>query len=187
MTYATTTVTVVSSFQTQWTPTYWCYPNYPYYCNPGYPSYPNYPNYPGYPGYTYQTVTTATYASYFTTAIGSATTITLTPIAGTTVHAAWIIITPLQGGDFSVVLSAQGLQPGGIYLIEGIIGGTQVTTAPFASTTTASEFSADGQGNGIYSTILTTDPRIGYTNVLLLYLPNNQIANSVLVAIGTLS
>ena len=83
-----------------------------------------------------------------------------------------------------MTLSAQGLQPGGTYLVEGITGGAQVGTAPFASTLAASEFSADGQGNGIYSYITATNPQSQFTGASLLYLPNNQITNSVLVATG---
>lgn len=183
----TTTVTVASSYVTQWNPTFWCNWNNQYYCFPGYPGYPGYPSYPyypGYPAYTYQTVTTATYSSYVTVGISSATTVTLTPIAGTTVHDVWMLITPLQGGEFGVALSAQGLQSGGIYLIEGITGGAQVGTAPFASTLAASEFLADSQGNGMYSYISATNPQTQFTGVSLLYLPNNQIANGVLVATG---
>jgi len=191
----TTTVTLASSYTTYWHPTYWCNPSYQYYCYPGYPnypSYPSYPNYPGYPtypsypGYTYETVTTVTFSSYLTVEMGSSVAIALAPIAGTNVHDVWMTITPLQGGEFAVVLSAQGLQPGGIYLIEGITGGTQVGTAPFASTLAASEFSADSQGNGLYSYITATNPQTEYTSVSLLYLPNNQTANSVLVATGPL-
>lgn len=171
---------------------YYCYPSYPNY--PGYPGYPSYPGYPGYPGqpgypgypgqpgYTYQTTTTVT--TYVTSGVSSATTISLTPVAGTSVHDVWMTITPLQGGEFSVTLSAQGLQAGGIYLLEGITGGAQVGTAPFASTIAASEFSADGQGNGMYSYIAVTNPQTQFTGASLLYLPNNQITNSVLVATG---
>jgi len=97
-----------------------------------------------------------------------------------------MIITPLQGGEFGVVLSAQGLQPGGIYLVEGIGGGAQVGSAPLASTLAASEFFADSQGNGLYSYISATNPQTEYTGVSLLYLPNNQTTNSVLIATGPL-
>jgi len=110
----------------------------------------------------------------------------LNPVPGTTVHDVWIIITPLQGGEYGVVLSAQGLQPGGIYLLDGTTGGAQIGT-PFASTLAASEFSADSQGNAIFSYISATNPRTAYSGVSLLYLPNDQITASVLVATGTLS
>jgi len=112
--------------------------------------------------------------------------IALTPIAGTSVHDVWITIAPLQGGEFGVVLSAQGLQPGGTYLVEGITGVGQVGTAPIALTWAASEFSADGQGNGLYSYISTTNPQTSFTGISLLYLPNGQITNAVLVATAPL-
>jgi len=129
-------------------------------------------------------MTTITYSSYVTAGIGSGTTFSLSPIVGTTVHDVWMIVTPLQGGEFAVVLTAQGLQPGGIYLLEGVTGGSQVGNAPFASSLAASEFSADGQGNGIYSYISATNPQAEFSGASLLYLPNNQVTNAVLVATG---
>jgi len=131
-------------------------------------------------------MTTVTYSSYTTAGPSSAVTITLTPVAGSLVHDVWMIITPLQGGEYGVVLSAQGLQPGGVYLIDGITATAPVSTAPFAPTTAASEFTADGQGNGIYSFISANSPQTSYTGVLLLYLPNGQVANSVVAATGSL-
>jgi hypothetical protein len=122
-----------------------------------------------------------------TAGASSANTFSLTPIAGTTVHDVSITITPLQGGEFSVFLSAQGLQPGGVYLVEGITGETQVGTQPFGSSMAASVFLADSQGNGIYSYVSATNPQSEYTGASLLYLPTNQITNSILVATGPLA
>ena len=57
---------------------------------------------------------------------------------------------------------------------------------PLSSAATESEFVSDNQGNGIYSHVFVIDPRIAYTGILLLYLPNNQMEGSVLVASETL-
>jgi len=165
----------------------YCYPAYAYNCYPGYPSYPEYPNYPN---YNYQTITTVTYPGYSTYSNAAetspATSIALTPTGGTTVYDVWLTITPLQGGEFTVVLTAQGLQPGSTYMIEGITLGTHMSIVPLTPAAADSEFAADNQGNGIYSHIFAIDPITAYTGVLLLYLPNNQIEGSVLVASATL-
>jgi hypothetical protein len=97
-----------------------------------------------------------------------------------------MIITPLQGGEYGVVLSAQGLQPGGVYLIDGLTATSPVITVPFAPSTATSEFTADGQGNGIYSFISATNPQTTYNGLLLLYVPNGQTSNSEVVATGPL-
>jgi len=110
----------------------------------------------------------------------------LSPTGGTSIHDVMFVITPLQGGEFAVFLTAQGLQPGGTYLIEGIASGAHTSIAPLALTTSDSGFAADNQGNGIYSHVFSMDPRVAYTGVLLLYLPNNQMEGSVLVATATL-
>ena len=129
----------------------------------------------------------SSYSTYSPTAVaGSATEIPLTPTGGTTVHDLWLIITPLQGGEFALVLTAQGLQPGGTYLIEGITTGAQTNIVPLASTASTSEFTANNQGNGIYSQVFVINPQTAYSSVLLLYLPNNQMESGVLVASATL-
>jgi len=110
----------------------------------------------------------------------------LSPTSGTSIHDVTLVINPLQGGEFAVFLSAQGLQPGGTYLIEGITNGAHTSIVPLALTTSDSGFAADNQGNGIYSHVFGIDPRNAYTSVLLVYLPNNQVEGSVLVATATL-
>lgn len=134
------------------------------------------------------TVTYPTYSSYSIAAGTSPETkIALTPTGGTTVHDVWLTITPLQGGEYSLVLGAQGLQPSGTYMIEGITIGARMSIVPLSLAAADSEFAADNQGNGMYSHVFTIDPRIAYTSVLLLYLPNNQMEGSVLVASATLN
>lgn len=136
-------------------------------------------------------MTTVTYPSYSSYSVSAGTSpetkIALTPTGGTTVYDIWLTITLLQGGEFAVVLSAQGLQPGGTYMIEGITAGAHMSIVPLSPAAVDSEFVADNQGNGIYSHVFAIDPRIAYTGVLLLYLPNGQMEGSVLVASATLN
>ena len=113
-------------------------------------------------------------------------TITLTPTGGTNVHDVILILSPLQGGEFAAFLSAQGLQAGGTYMIEGITTGTHMSILPFTLNAAGSEFTADSQGNGVYSSVLPTDPQTVYSSVLLVYLPNGQMEGSVLIASASL-
>jgi hypothetical protein len=106
----------------------------------------------------------------------------LIPVDGATAHDIWLIITPLPNGQFAVVLSAQGLQQNGAYLIEGMTRTTPIATVPIATTQTDSEFVADANGNGIYWHVLPGDPQVTYLQVLLIYLPNTQMQGSQLVA-----
>lgn len=106
----------------------------------------------------------------------------LVPVSGALAHDIWLVIEPLQGGQFAVILSAHGLQQGGTYLIEGVTQGAQMNAVPFAAATIDSEFVADMNGNGIYWHVLGSDPKLTFGQVLLLYLPNMQIQGSQLVA-----
>jgi len=111
--------------------------------------------------------------------------ITLTPTGGTSIHDVVLYVNPLEGGEFAVFLTAQGLQPGGTYLIEGFAGGTRTNVGPLSSNLADSGFTADSQGNGVYSHVFAVDPRTAYSVILLLYLPNNQVEGAVLVATGS--
>jgi len=71
-------------------------------------------------------------------------------------------------------------------MIEGASVGTHVNIGPLSGFAAGSEFVADNQGNGIYSSIFTMNPSGTYTTVLLLYLPNGQMEGSVLVATASL-
>ena len=115
-----------------------------------------------------------------------ATTIPLTPTGGTNVHDLWLVVTQLQGGQFVVVLSGQGLQPGGTYLIRGITSGVPMSIQPFAWTDADSEFVAGNNGGGLYWHVFASDPRTVYMGVLLFYLPYNQMNSAELVATATL-
>ena len=85
-----------------------------------------------------------------------------------------------------MVLSAQGLQAGGTYLIQGITSGAHMSVQPLASTAIDSEFVAGNDGSGLYWHFFATDPRMAYGGVLLLFLPNNQMGAAVFVASATL-
>jgi hypothetical protein len=113
--------------------------------------------------------------------------ITLVPGSGPMPpHDVWLVIAPLQGGRFAVILSAQGLEQNGSYLLEGVTRGAQMNTVPLAPTAADSEFVPDRHGNGLYWHVLVSDPRVTYEQVLLLYLPNMQMQGAMQVASANL-
>jgi hypothetical protein len=101
-------------------------------------------------------------------------------------HDVWLVIAPLQGGDFAVILMAQGLEQNSSYLIEGVTRGGQMNTVPFAGTIADSEFVPDMHGNGLYWHVLMNDPRLAYEQVVLLYLPNMEMQGEQQVATANL-
>lgn len=107
--------------------------------------------------------------------------IQMTPATGVTAHDIWLVVVPLQGGQFTVILNGQGLQQNGSYLIEGVTR-TQMTSEPLTMGMPDSEFIADANGNGVYWHMLSGDPRLTYGQLLLLYLPNIQMQGSRLIA-----
>lgn len=109
--------------------------------------------------------------------------ISLTPAGGPMPpHDVWFVIAPLGGGDFAIILSAQGLEGNGSYLIEGVTRGGQMNHVPIAADAANSEFEPDTHGNGLYWHVLMSDPRVTYEQVILLYLPNMQMQGAQQVA-----
>lgn len=102
--------------------------------------------------------------------------------SGQMAHDVWLLIAPLRDGKYALVISAEGLEQNGAYIVEGVTRTSQMQTVPIASTATESEFLADQNGNGFYWITLDTDPRASFENVLLLFLPDMQMQNAVLVA-----
>lgn len=97
-------------------------------------------------------------------------------------HDVWFIVAPTGGEDFAIVLSAQGLEQNGSYLIEGVTRGGSMNTVPIAGSAADSEFVPDMHGNGVYWHVLMSDPRVTYEQVVLLYLPNMQMPAAQQVA-----
>ena len=120
--------------------------------------------------------------------IGSMTAaIPLTPAGGSMPpHDVWLVIAHLEGGDFAVILSAQGLEQNGSYLVEGVQKGGQMNHVPITGTAADSEFEPDMHGNGVYWHVLMNDPRGMYEQVILLYLPNMQMQGAQQVASASL-
>lgn len=113
--------------------------------------------------------------------------IQLTPASGPMPpHDIWFIVAPTGGGDFAIVLSAQGLEQNGSYLIEGVTRGGSMNTVPITGTAADSEFVPDMHGNGLYWHVLMNDPRVTYEEVVLLYLPNMQMSAAQQVATAKL-
>jgi hypothetical protein len=112
----------------------------------------------------------------------------LTPASGPMPpHDAWLVIAPLGGGDFAVILSAQGLEQNGSYLIEGVTRGAQMNHVPITGIASDSEFEPDMHGNGLYWHVLMNDPRVAYEQITLLYLPNMQMEAAQQVASANLT
>lgn len=162
---------------------------------PGCPGYvppscsPCYSSCPGYPYYCYQnlpltTITETAIPTYVPVSSLTGAT-TMTPAIGAMVHDIWLIVVPLQGGEFAFVLNGQGLQQNGSYLIEGVTK-TQMTLEPITISAADAEFVADANGNGVYWHVLSSDSRLTYGQILLLYLPNRQMQDSQLVASANL-
>lgn len=109
--------------------------------------------------------------------------VSLTPASGPMPpHDVWFIVAPTGGGDFAIVLNAQGLEQNGSYLIEGVTRGGSMKTVPVAGNATDSEFVPDMHGNGLYWHVLMSDPRVTFEEVVLLYLPNMQMSAAQQVA-----
>jgi hypothetical protein len=111
----------------------------------------------------------------------------LTPASGPMPpHDVWFIVAPLGSGDYAIVLSAQGLEGNGTYLIEGVTRAGQMNNVPVAGNAADSEFVPDMHGNGLYWHVLMSDPRATYEQVILLYLPGMEVQNAQQVASGNL-
>jgi hypothetical protein len=105
--------------------------------------------------------------------------IQLTPLSGPMPpHDVWFIIAPLGSGDCAIVLSAQGLEENGTYLLEGVTRGGQMNNIPIAGNPADSEFVPDMHGEGLYWHTLMSDPRVTYEQVILLYLPGMEMQNA---------
>ncbi len=92
----------------------------------------------------------------------------------------------LGGRDFAIILSAQGLEGNGSYLVEGVTRGGQMNHVPIAGDAAGSEFEPDMHGNGLYWHVLMSDPRVTYEQVILLYLQNMQMEGAQQVASANL-
>lgn len=113
--------------------------------------------------------------------------IQLTPSSGPMPpHDVWFIIAPLGSGDYAIVLSAQGLEENGTYLLEGVTKGGQMNNIPIAGNVADSEFASGMQGDGLYWHTLMSDPRATYEQVILLYLPGMKMQNAQQVASANL-
>lgn len=113
--------------------------------------------------------------------------IQLTPASGPMPpHDVWFIVAPTGGGDFAIVLSAQGLEQNGSYLIEGVTRGGSMNAVPITGNSADSEFVPDMHGNGVYWHVLMNDPRVAYEQVELLYLPNMRMSAAQQVATANL-
>jgi len=105
---------------------------------------------------------------------------------GQMAHDVWLLIAPLQNGKYALAIRAQGLEQNGAYIVEVVTKAGQMQTVPIAASAADSEFLPDQHGNGLYWVVLDSDPRVTFERVLLLFLPDMQMQNAVLVATADL-
>ena len=105
---------------------------------------------------------------------------------GQMAHDVWLLIAPLQIGKYALAIRAQGLEQNGAYIVEVVTKAGQMQTVPIAASAADSEFLPDQHGNVIYWVVLDSDPRVTFERVLLLFLPDMQMQNAVLVATADL-
>jgi hypothetical protein len=101
-------------------------------------------------------------------------------------HDVWLVISPLQGDGYVLVLHASGLEANGSYLVEAVTRGGGMNTVPIADDAANSEFLPDSQGNRIYWHVFNNDPRTQFEQVQLLYLPDMQMQSAMQVASANL-
>lgn len=115
--------------------------------------------------------------------------VAFTPAHGQMFGNGWLIVAPLGNGRYAVTLHANGLEPAamGNYIVEAAQSTGQMAMVPIAgANATLSEFEADNNGNGQFFTILHQSPRSIYESVSIVYLPQMQMTNAVVVATAAL-
>ena len=115
--------------------------------------------------------------------------VAFTPAHGQMFGNGWLIVAPLGNGSYAVTLHANGLEPAamGGYIVEAAQNTGQMAMVPIAgANATLSEFDADNNGNGQFFTILHQSPHAIFESVSIVYLPQMQMTNAVVVATAAL-
>lgn len=111
-----------------------------------------------------------------------------TPQSGAMMGNAWLVVSSLGNGEYAVVVHAEGLEPNGDYIVEGPTTTGAMQTVPISSmsmmmnTTTASEFTADSHGTGLFWIVVNSNPTHAFEAIQLFYLPGMSMQNAMLVA-----
>ena len=94
----------------------------------------------------------------------------------------------LSDGNYSLTISATGLQPAsaGNYVVQAVQKSGTFSTVPIAGSgyggLNASAFAGDAQGNGHFSITLSSDPGSTYSLVSISFLPGGVFRNGTVVA-----
>jgi hypothetical protein len=116
--------------------------------------------------------------------------LSFTPAHGQMFGVGWLLVAPLGNGSYAVSIYATGLEPAamGDYIVEAAQNTGQMAMVPIAgSNATQSEFTADNHGNGQFFLILHQDPTSSFESVSIVYLPQMQMQNAVVVATAALT
>ncbi len=115
--------------------------------------------------------------------------IALSPQGGQMVESAWLFIAPTGMGDYSVVISASGLDnsSSNAFIVEAVSKTGSMSTAPITGNDTTSEFEANPSGNGLFAATLMSDPRTTFETIEVFLLPGMSMTSSVLIASANLT
>ena len=108
--------------------------------------------------------------------------------SGSMISNAWLITAPLGMHEYAVSVKAEGLEPNGTYIVEGMLVSGSMQTLPLSTdsktmnTTSAAEFQSNMNGTGLFWIVLTTSPAITFEQVELVYLPGMSMQNATTVA-----
>jgi hypothetical protein len=113
--------------------------------------------------------------------------------SGAMISNAYLLVAPIGMEDYAVAVHAEGLEPNGDYVVEGTLSSGSMAAVPISSesmsmnTTSASEFTANQNGTGLYWIEINSNPVTAFENVELLYLPGMSMQNATLVALASFS
>lgn len=107
------------------------------------------------------------------------------------IHSAYLIVTPIGAGNWSVEIHAQGLEPtvgtGNVYIVEAQQKSGTMASAPITSQSPmASEFGVAKDGIGQYFTTLNLDPTGQFESIQIVFLGGMVMSNATVVATATL-
>ncbi len=107
------------------------------------------------------------------------------------IHSAYLIVTPIGAGNWSVEIHAQGLEPtvgtGNVYIVEAQQKSGTMASAPITSQSPmASEFGVAKDGIGQYFTTLNLDPTGQFKSIQIVFLGGMVMSNATVIATATL-
>ena len=109
-------------------------------------------------------------------------------VNGSMISNAWLVTAPLGMHEYAVSIKAEGLEPNGDYIVEGMLSSGSMQTVPISTqsmtmnSTSASEFQSDANGTGFYWIALASNPAIAFEQINLVYLPGMSMQNATTIA-----